>query len=56
MTYACGNIECGAVFTYDRQSLGKHVPPNFCPHCGDEFAQDTDSLEDRGLTLGSYGS
>jgi ribosomal protein S27AE len=32
--YECSDLECGAVFHYDRQSCGKHVPPAFCPECG----------------------
>ncbi len=34
MQYECSNIECGAVFQYDRQSCGNHAAPNYCPDCG----------------------
>ena len=33
--FECLNIECGAVFSYRRVSLGRFVPPNFCPMCGE---------------------
>jgi hypothetical protein len=38
--YACGNIECGAMFDYTRVSLGRRVDPNFCPDCGHAFHQE----------------
>jgi hypothetical protein len=33
-TFACPDVECGAVFSYGRSSLGHFVEPGFCPQCG----------------------
>jgi predicted RNA-binding Zn-ribbon protein involved in translation (DUF1610 family) len=33
-TFACPDIECGAVFSYRRVSCGHFVLPDFCPTCG----------------------
>ena len=33
VTYECRNIECGAIFEYNRESCGHHAAPNYCPDC-----------------------
>lgn len=43
--YECGNRECGAVFNYDRQCLGEHVAPSFCPQCGTAILATLDTPE-----------
>ncbi len=41
----CPDIECGAVFSYRRISLGQLVVPNFCPTCGSPMIADSIILD-----------
>jgi predicted RNA-binding Zn-ribbon protein involved in translation (DUF1610 family) len=49
-TFACPDIECGAVFSYRRVSCGHFVLPDFCPTCGGSMGTIEENQEN-GLML-----